>query len=125
MQYMHEGSRAFTLMCNRGGMLRAQNVEAAGQGLSRLPRLRGIYVHACPRPRASQGRGRHGGPRPEAETSMFCARIARPRLHTRINERTGPSCTPHRWDLRRNKCMHERPHMHQHACCIILIFTRT
>eukprot|EP00955_Chlamydomonas_euryale_P104620 365580-Chlamydomonas_euryale.AAC.2 len=27
IQYMHEGSRAFTLMCNRGGVVRAQNIR--------------------------------------------------------------------------------------------------
>eukprot|EP00955_Chlamydomonas_euryale_P093828 364809-Chlamydomonas_euryale.AAC.15 len=34
-------------------------------------RPRGIFVHACPRPRASRGRGRRNRPRPEAETSIF------------------------------------------------------
>eukprot|EP00955_Chlamydomonas_euryale_P042708 352412-Chlamydomonas_euryale.AAC.1 len=30
-------------------------------------RPRGIYVHACPRPRAGQGRGRRDRPRQQAE----------------------------------------------------------
>eukprot|EP00955_Chlamydomonas_euryale_P096798 365032-Chlamydomonas_euryale.AAC.20 len=38
-------------------------------------RPRGIYVHACPRPRASRGRSRRARPRRSAESSMFCARM--------------------------------------------------
>eukprot|EP00955_Chlamydomonas_euryale_P058608 357125-Chlamydomonas_euryale.AAC.3 len=50
-------------------------VNARGRG------PRGIYMHACPRPRAGQGRGRRDGPRSEAESSMFCARMTLPRFH--------------------------------------------
>eukprot|EP00955_Chlamydomonas_euryale_P051752 354941-Chlamydomonas_euryale.AAC.4 len=70
------------------------------------------HVHAL-RPRAVRGRGRRVRPRPEAETSMFCARMTLPRFHMRVNAMTGPPCTQHRQDLRSNKCMHERTHMHQ------------
>eukprot|EP00955_Chlamydomonas_euryale_P116849 366442-Chlamydomonas_euryale.AAC.14 len=91
--------------------------EAGG----RRPEASGIYVHACPRPRAVQGRGKRDRPRPEAETSMFCARVTQPRIQMRVNERTGTSCIQHRRDLRSNKCMHERTHIHHHACCIILL----
>eukprot|EP00955_Chlamydomonas_euryale_P068125 360023-Chlamydomonas_euryale.AAC.5 len=44
-------------------------------------RPRGIYVHACPRPRAGRGRGRCDSPRSEAESSIFCARMTLPRFH--------------------------------------------
>jgi len=99
-------------------------VEAAGQGLSRLPRPRplasGIYVHACPRSQAGVCLGRRDRPRQYAERSMFCARMTLPRFHERINVRTGPSCIQHRRDLQSSK-MHERTRMHQQACCIILV----
>eukprot|EP00955_Chlamydomonas_euryale_P112784 366161-Chlamydomonas_euryale.AAC.2 len=45
-QCVHEGSRAFTLMCNRGGVVRAQNIR---QGRRTRP--------ITPRPRPSRGRG--------------------------------------------------------------------
>eukprot|EP00955_Chlamydomonas_euryale_P039872 351534-Chlamydomonas_euryale.AAC.4 len=48
------------------------------------------------RGRGPAGRGRHDRPRPEAETSMFCARMTQPRIHERVNARTGPSCIQHR-----------------------------
>eukprot|EP00955_Chlamydomonas_euryale_P109618 365942-Chlamydomonas_euryale.AAC.79 len=44
-------------------------------------RPRGIYVYACPRPRAGRGPGRRNRPTPEAESSMFCARMTLPRFH--------------------------------------------
>eukprot|EP00955_Chlamydomonas_euryale_P079879 363353-Chlamydomonas_euryale.AAC.14 len=55
-------------------------------------RPRGIYVHACPRLRASRGQGSRDRPRMETKSSMFCARITLPRFHKRVNVRTGPSC---------------------------------
>eukprot|EP00955_Chlamydomonas_euryale_P119014 366570-Chlamydomonas_euryale.AAC.3 len=61
-------------------------------------RPRGIYVHACPRPRACRARGRRDMPRAESETSMFCARMTLSRLHIRVNKRTGPSCIQQRRD---------------------------
>eukprot|EP00955_Chlamydomonas_euryale_P104575 365576-Chlamydomonas_euryale.AAC.9 len=109
-------------MC-RGRSLRPVMPAEAEAGLrprtcrhvnARGRRPRGIYVHACPRPRAGQGRGRRDRPRTEAETSMFCARVTQPRFHMRVNGRTGPSCIQHSRGLRSNKCMHERTHMHQH-----------
>eukprot|EP00955_Chlamydomonas_euryale_P039536 351451-Chlamydomonas_euryale.AAC.3 len=54
-------------------------------------RPRGMYVHTRLRPRAGQGRGRRDSPRPEAETSMFFARMTLPRFYKRVNARTGPS----------------------------------
>eukprot|EP00955_Chlamydomonas_euryale_P098555 365154-Chlamydomonas_euryale.AAC.11 len=39
-----------------------------------------------------------------------------------VNASTGPSCIQHRRDSRSNKCMHERTHMHHHACCIIMVY---
>eukprot|EP00955_Chlamydomonas_euryale_P003734 39216-Chlamydomonas_euryale.AAC.1 len=44
------------------------------------PVASGIYVHACPRPRAGLGLGRRDWPRPEVETSMCCTRINLPRF---------------------------------------------
>eukprot|EP00955_Chlamydomonas_euryale_P046466 353436-Chlamydomonas_euryale.AAC.6 len=44
-------------------------------------RPRGIYVHPCPRPRASRGRSRRDRPRQQAESSMLCERATLPRLH--------------------------------------------
>eukprot|EP00955_Chlamydomonas_euryale_P052027 355040-Chlamydomonas_euryale.AAC.17 len=97
------------------------------------PPASGIYVHACPGPRAGQGRGRRDRPRseaeasmigrdrPEAETSMFCSKMTQPRFRMRVNARAGPSCIQHRRDLWSNKCMHERTHIHHHASCIILV----
>eukprot|EP00955_Chlamydomonas_euryale_P066105 359448-Chlamydomonas_euryale.AAC.1 len=35
------------------------------------PPASGIYVHACPRPRAGRGRGRRDGLRQEAESGMM------------------------------------------------------
>eukprot|EP00955_Chlamydomonas_euryale_P103827 365526-Chlamydomonas_euryale.AAC.7 len=83
IQYMHEGPRAFTLMCNRGRVVRAQNMRRgrrsrpitpvkAEAGLrprtcmhvnARGRRPMGFCVHACPRPRAGRGRGRRDRPR--------------------------------------------------------------
>eukprot|EP00955_Chlamydomonas_euryale_P076122 362553-Chlamydomonas_euryale.AAC.1 len=73
---------------------------------ARSRRPRGIYVHACPRPRADRGQGKRDRPRPAAETSMFYARMTQ--VTHKGTARTGPSCIQHRRDLRSNKCMHER-----------------
>eukprot|EP00955_Chlamydomonas_euryale_P002013 22538-Chlamydomonas_euryale.AAC.1 len=84
-----------------------------------MPRgRRGTYVRACLRPKVGQGRGRHDRPRPEAERTMFCARMTLPRFHMRVD--TSTACMQHRRDLRSKKCIHKRVHMDQHACCILL-----
>eukprot|EP00955_Chlamydomonas_euryale_P057124 356669-Chlamydomonas_euryale.AAC.4 len=56
-------------------------------------RPRGIYVLACPRPRVGRSRGRCDRPRAEAETSMFCARMAQPRFHMRNASKMHPKFT--------------------------------
>eukprot|EP00955_Chlamydomonas_euryale_P110052 365977-Chlamydomonas_euryale.AAC.1 len=80
---MHEGPGAFTLMCKRGGVVRAQNMRRGRRSRPITPakaevglrprtcmhvnargrRPKGIYVHACPRPRAGGGRGKRDRPR--------------------------------------------------------------
>eukprot|EP00955_Chlamydomonas_euryale_P028487 300241-Chlamydomonas_euryale.AAC.2 len=80
-------------------------VEAAGRGPSRLPRLG-----------PAQGRNKADRLRPEAKTSAFCARTTLPRS----NAKTGRPCIWHRHDLQSGTCMH----VHQHACCITVVFKR-
>eukprot|EP00955_Chlamydomonas_euryale_P091044 364591-Chlamydomonas_euryale.AAC.7 len=80
---MHKGPvLSFTPVYKLGRVILAQNMlfSASGLGLSRLPRPRpalglrhaGMYVHACPRPRAGLGLGRRDRPRPAASTNVSC-----------------------------------------------------
>eukprot|EP00955_Chlamydomonas_euryale_P015447 165358-Chlamydomonas_euryale.AAC.8 len=82
---------------------------------ARDQRMRGIDMHACPRPKADRGQGRCDKPRPEAETSMFCARTTLPRFHIGENARG-----PHAYSIDgiyvvTNTCMYARTCTNMHV----------
>eukprot|EP00955_Chlamydomonas_euryale_P045689 353214-Chlamydomonas_euryale.AAC.4 len=99
------------------------------------PDTEDMHARKCPRPKVkghvracmseAEGRPRQRQAR-QAETVGRVEHVLCKDDPVKVSQKNKcedrPLMLQHRWDLWSSKCMHERTHMHQHACCIILVY---